>query len=116
MSKTHRDICKWKIRNSNFYGTQCLLVEGDHQLGLFKYAIWELSVWHDREIARKYGMLDWWYNANRSEPHWWRNLKHIRPSRRRNHAFCLDVVTGRTIDRLDGLPYPLNNKPHIYYW
>lgn len=65
-----------------------------------------------------------------SEPKWWRKLKHVKPFRRANKNYIYQMTEMYTweselspfgfelfrVHPYEGLPEPLWNKPHVYYW
>lgn len=51
---------------------------------------------------------------NWSEPSWWCNLLHTRPRRRATRHCEWRVL--HNPDAADGLIWPLDKKPHIYFW
>lgn len=58
--------------------------------------------------ADKYKYYRWFA----AEPRWWRNMHHTRPRRRANKKVCRDIVNNADVD----YAYPLDHKPHFYYW
>jgi hypothetical protein len=51
---------------------------------------------------------------NWSTPSWWSSLFHTRPWRRKNRR-CEWLVL-HDPDAADGLIWPLDRKPHLYFW
>lgn len=59
----------------------------------------------------------WWpeqFNMMANHPRWWDIMHHTRPRRAKEKALTRKVLKG-AIDA-ENVPWPLEKKPHIYYW
>lgn len=61
-----------------------------------------------KQKERHFGLNWYWY---RSTPSWWNKLHHHKPKRREHRDMLRNVVKGEVEQT-----WPLDKKPHKYYW
>lgn len=62
---------------------------------------------------RPYGPGDWNSYKSPRYPKWWDILHHTRPHRAKSKAITKKVMMGADAEDVS---WPLNHKPHSYYW
>ena len=65
---------------------------------------------HNKWEAEKRG-TDWYWLTR--WPRWWDIVFHTRPQRRRTRKCLVAVMQGHDPD---AILWPVDKKPHIYYW
>lgn len=65
----------------------------------------------DRAKQKKFG-TNWHWMSN--EPKWWRKIMFTRPRRSQTRAAMNEVLSSISME--DDTKFPLDKKPHNYYW
>jgi hypothetical protein len=72
------------------------------------------SNWHkDSPIRIDWGCRSNGREINRGYPRWYDILYHTRRNRARNRLVVVKILQGADPE---GMAWPLDRKPHIYYW
>jgi hypothetical protein len=82
---------------------------------------WSRNSWRKRNglVVKQgvfpYGPEDWntYKSMMSSNPAWWDRMHHTRPWRAKSDRVTRMVMKGYDPDEL---AWPVNHKPHIYYW
>lgn len=67
----------------------------------------------DKNKKKLYGDLWWWF---KSEPKEWRKMHKTRPRRRQTHSANTALFREVDYEDFNDTKYPLDRRPHIYYW
>lgn len=63
---------------------------------------------------REYIPSSWRWISYSNSPGWWRRYQMLRPARRKSRQLCTKIAKD---DRGSGdVMFPLDRKPHHYYW